>query len=75
MFAPNGSEDTGIYDHPTHVWRWDGPPLRFEALPVLGGHNEEVFRDVAGLSSAEYQTLIDDGHIQTDYLAPDGNPM
>jgi crotonobetainyl-CoA:carnitine CoA-transferase CaiB-like acyl-CoA transferase len=72
MFAPNGSVDTGVYDHPTHVWRWDGPDLRFGPLPVLGEHNEEVFRELLGMSEDEYRQLDADGHLQTDYLTPDG---
>ncbi|MDG2111829.1 MAG: CoA transferase, partial [Actinomycetota bacterium] len=75
LFAPNGSADTGTYEHPTHVWRWDGPSLRFDELPVLGGHNEEVYRGLLGLSAEDYQALVDDGHIHRDYLAPDGTPL
>ena len=75
MFRINGNDDTGDYLHPTHAWRWDGPPLRWDRLPVLGGHNEEVFRDLLGLTAEEYQALDADGHLSLDYLAPDGSSL
>ena len=75
LFGLNGSADTGSHEHATHVFRWDGPDLRFEELPVLGGHNEDVFRGLLGLDDDEWQALVDDGHIHTSYLAPDGTPI
>ncbi len=75
LFGPNGNDDTGTYDHPTHVWRWDGPPLRFDRLPTLGQHNREVFVDLVGMSDDEYDALGADGHLHTAYLTPDGTPM
>ena len=75
MFRPNGSADTGTHLHPTHLWRWDGPDLRWDRLPVLGGDNREVLMDIAGLTADEYQDLDDGGHLSLDYLDAEGNPL
>ena len=74
LFAPNGNADTGVHEYPTHLWRWSGPDMRFEALPVLGGDNEAIFKGLLGMSDADYELLVEDGHIQLDYLQPDGTP-
>ena len=60
---------------PDHLWRWDGPPLRWGPFNRLGDANEEVFRGIHGLDDAEYRALEADGHISLDYLAPDGTPL
>ena len=39
---------------PDHLWRWDGPPLRWGPFNRLGDANEEVFRGILGLDDAEY---------------------
>ena len=75
MFAPNGSTETGTYPHPTHPWRWDGPDLAWGPLPVLGGDNESVFRELVGMDDEEYATLESEGHLSRDYLGPDGSPL
>ena len=74
LFAPNGNADTGVHEYPTHLWRWSGPDMRFEALPVLGGDNEAIFKGLLGMSDADYELLVEGGHIQLDYLQPDGTP-
>jgi len=75
LFAPNGSPETGEHLHPTHLWRWDGPPMRWDPLPVLGGDNQAVFQGVVGLTDSEYAALAADGHLSADYLGPDGTPL
>jgi benzylsuccinate CoA-transferase BbsF subunit len=44
----------------------DVPPFR--PAPMLGEHNEYVYREVIGLSAEEYQKLVDDQVIGTVYL-------
>jgi crotonobetainyl-CoA:carnitine CoA-transferase CaiB-like acyl-CoA transferase len=44
----------------------DGPPFR--PAPMLGQHNEYVYKEVMGLSDEEYQKLVDDQVIGTVYL-------
>lgn len=75
MFAPNTCEDTGTHEYPTHAWHWDGPALRFDRLPVMGGDNEAVFKDLLGFSDDEYARLEADGNLSTWYLGPDGQPL
>ncbi|MEM9654063.1 MAG: CoA transferase [Actinomycetota bacterium] len=73
MFRPNGNTETGSHLHAAHVWQWDGPALRWDPLPVLGGDNEAVLKGIAGLTDAEYDDLKEAGHISLDYLDADGN--
>ncbi|MFV0526730.1 MAG: CaiB/BaiF CoA transferase family protein [Acidimicrobiales bacterium] len=75
LFRDNGNAETGQYPTPTHLWRWDGPDLRWDPLPVLGGDNEAVWREVAGLDDDEMQAMADAGHFSADYLGPDGSPL
>ncbi|MCP3987908.1 MAG: CoA transferase [Actinomycetia bacterium] len=75
MFRPNGNAETGEHLHPAHIWHWDGPDLRWNQLPVLGGDNEAVFGDLLGLSTEEYEALDADGHLSLDYLGPDGQSL
>ena len=75
LFAPNGNADSGTHEYPTHIWRWTGPEMRYEELPILGGHNEVIFKGLLGMTDDEYGLLVDGGHIQLDYLQPDGTPF
>jgi len=75
LFRSNGNDDTGEHLHASHIWRWDGPDMKWGKLPVLGGDNESVFKQIAGLSDNEYQALVDGGHISGDYLDPGGNSL
>ncbi len=75
MFAPNTCADTGTHDYPTHAWHWDGPQLRFEHLPVMGGDNESIFKGLLGYSEKDYGRLDAEGHLSTWYLGPDGAPL
>ena len=36
---------------------------------ALGEHNEYVYKELLGVSDAEYQRLIDAGHIAMDFDA------
>lgn len=75
LFRANGSPELGEHEYVAHPFRWDGPPLRWGAIPTLGQHNEEVFRGLLGLTDQEYGRLSDDGHLSQDYLGPDGSPL
>ncbi|MDA3039130.1 MAG: CoA transferase [Actinomycetota bacterium] len=75
MFRPNGNIDTGTHEYPTHVWHWDGPDLRWEPLPILGGDNADVFRNLCGYSEDDYAKLDADGNLSESYFGPDGNPL
>jgi crotonobetainyl-CoA:carnitine CoA-transferase CaiB-like acyl-CoA transferase len=73
-FRDQGSEDVGRWPFPGHPWRWTGPEMRWEPICRLGADNDYVYREVLGLSDAEYEALDDGGHISLDYLKPDGTP-
>ncbi len=75
MFAENGNPELGTHHYPTHLWRWDGPDMAWGPIPMLGGDNEAVFRELLGLTDQEYQELADGGHLSRDYLDPNGNPL
>lgn len=56
---------------------WSLPPYRFSRSAVtlrtppalFGEHNDYVYRDVLGLTEAEYQRFREDGHATTTYTA------
>lgn len=75
MFRSNSCPDTGHHTYPGHLWRWDGPDLKWGPLPVLGGDNEDVLHRVAGLSQAEIEKLRQERHLSLDFLDPNGNPV
>ncbi|MDH4364164.1 MAG: CoA transferase, partial [Acidimicrobiia bacterium] len=72
FFRPNSSPDMPTYDHPNHLWRWDGPPMAWGPLGRLGADNDYVWRTVVGLSDDEYAAMAAAGHLSCDYLQPDG---
>ncbi len=74
FFRSQGSEDVGTWDFPGHQWRWSGPDMNWGPICRLGDANEYVFRDILGLSDAEYEELDEAGHLSLDYLKPDGTP-
>jgi len=71
-FRPNGSSDLGQFLFPGHVFRWDGPPLRWEPLCRLGADNAAVYREWLGLDDAELAALDAAGQLSEDYRKPDG---
>jgi crotonobetainyl-CoA:carnitine CoA-transferase CaiB-like acyl-CoA transferase len=73
-FRLNGSADVPPTEFPDHVFRWDGPPLRWGPLCRLGADNEHVYRTILDLSDAEVAALHAEGHLSLDYLRPDGTP-
>ena len=75
LFKPNGNEEIGTHLYPGKLWRWDGPDLRWDELPVMGGDNEAVFRGLVGLSAEDYGRLEADGNLSLDYHGPDGAPL
>lgn len=75
FFRTNSSADVPEHEFAGHLWRWDGPEMRWGPLSRLGGDNEYVMKEVAGLSDAEYQALDEAGHFSLDYLDADGRPL
>jgi crotonobetainyl-CoA:carnitine CoA-transferase CaiB-like acyl-CoA transferase len=70
---PLQSDDVGVHLHPgpafsggPHVWR--------HGSPTLGQDNEYVYKEILGVSDADYERYTAEKHIAVDYLDPDGNP-
>ncbi|HUJ64465.1 MAG TPA: CoA transferase, partial [Acidimicrobiales bacterium] len=71
---PLANRDVGTFDHIGPVFR--GVPLAWErGAPVLGEHNEYVFKEVLGLSDVDYQRLRSEKIAVEDYLDAQGNPV
>jgi len=70
----NSSAEVPETPFPGHLWRWDGPPLRWGELNVMGRDNDEVYRGILGLTDAEVAALDAEGHLSGDYHDPDGTP-
>lgn len=75
FFRRNGSEEVGWHDYPSHLWRWDGPPMRHEGLCPFGGANDAVWRDVAGLDDTAMEVLRAGGHLLDHFVDAAGNPL
>ena len=60
--------DFGTRIFPGVLFKLSETPLSYRTPPVaLGEHNEYVYREVFGLSDAEYQRLEQAGHIGTEF--------
>ena len=42
-------------------------------FPDLGQHNKAILQGLLGMTDDEYALLVE-GHLQVDYLQPDGTP-
>ncbi|CAN5422874.1 CoA transferase [soil metagenome] len=62
----------GRHLYPGHHWKWTGPALKWEPVSGMGADNDYVYREILGMSDAEYHQLEADGHIAKGYLGPDG---
>jgi crotonobetainyl-CoA:carnitine CoA-transferase CaiB-like acyl-CoA transferase len=59
----------GAHFHPGANFRLvETPAVIWRAAPVLGQDNEYVYRTLLGVSEAEYDELVAEGHIGDDYL-------
>lgn len=69
FFQPMTHPEAGTHPHPGHLWQSSRGPLRFDSpAPLLGEHNAYVYRDLLGLSGAEFERLQAEGHIGDDYV-------
>ena len=75
FFRRNGSDEVGWHDYPSHLWHWDGPPMRHEGLCPFGAASEEVWRDVAGLDDTMMAALRDGDHLLDHYVDTRGDPL
>ena len=55
--------------YPGPLWRMSKTPNHHKsAPPLLGEHNEYIYKEVLGLSNDEYRRLEDEGHIGMDII-------
>ena len=60
--------ECGRHRYPGHPFKYSESPLRFEAPPpLLGQHNDLVYRELLGKPDVEVQRLKDLGHIGNAY--------
>lgn len=70
---PLESLDVGTHLHPGPAFR--GVPQVWErGSPVLGQDNEYVYKEILGVSDAEYERYGRERMHAIDYLDPEGNP-
>ncbi len=70
FFEEVTQEDCGTHLYPGMLFNYSKTPLSIRKPPVrLGEHNEYVYRQVIGVSNAEYEELLAKGHIGMD-VAP-----
>jgi crotonobetainyl-CoA:carnitine CoA-transferase CaiB-like acyl-CoA transferase len=59
----------GIHFHPgANFTMTRTPPQVWRAAPTLGQDNEYVYKDLLGVDDEEYQQLIAEGHVGSDYI-------
>ncbi len=74
-FRPNSSDDVPEVLFPGHQWRWDGPPMAWGPINMMGRDNDYVYRTVLGKDDAAMAALAAEGHLADGYRDPDGNPL
>ncbi len=75
FFRVNGSADVPPIEFPGHQWHWDGPPMRWDELNVMGRDNDAVYRGLLGRTDDQMAALEADGHLADGYRDADGRPL
>jgi crotonobetainyl-CoA:carnitine CoA-transferase CaiB-like acyl-CoA transferase len=69
FFEVLSHRSAGTHFHPGVNFRLSSaPPQLWRAAPVLGQDNAYVYRELLGLSAAEYADLVDEGHVGSRYV-------
>jgi crotonobetainyl-CoA:carnitine CoA-transferase CaiB-like acyl-CoA transferase len=67
-FVEVAHEDAGTHRYPGFPYRFTNVELTVRRPPVrLGEHNEYIYKELLGISDAEYAELEADGHIGTEF--------
>jgi crotonobetainyl-CoA:carnitine CoA-transferase CaiB-like acyl-CoA transferase len=68
FFQTVTQREVGTYSYPGIMWRASRTPngIRHPSV-LLGEHNEQVYRELLGVSEAAYRRLEREGHIGTEY--------
>ena len=70
FFVEESQEDVGTHMYPGFMTRMSKTPSSVRRGPVrLGEDNEYLYKQVLGVSDAEYKELVKGGHIGMDYAA------
>ncbi|MFP6836227.1 MAG: hypothetical protein VB948_08985, partial [Pseudomonadales bacterium] len=69
LFQPQELEDDiGTYSYPGPLYEMPETPSGIRRPPVaMGQDNEYVYKELLGVSDAEYQRLIEAGHIASGF--------
>ena len=69
FYAEASTPDTGTYRYPTTPFKMSSTTLGIRRGPVmLGQDNDYVYREVLGVSDDEFEELVNEGHIGTEYV-------
>ena len=69
FFHEKTQKDCGTHLYPGHTFKLSETALRFDTPPpLLGEHNEYVYRELLGTSAQEYRRLVAEKHIGMDYV-------
>ncbi len=74
-FRPNSSDDVPEVLFPGHQWRWDGPPMTWGPINMMGRDNDYVYRTVLGKDDGAMATLAAEGHLADGYRDAEGRPL
>lgn len=68
FFRTQTQQDAGTHEYVGPLWQFEKTPVEFLQPPVMfGEHNDYVYRELLGLSEAEYDALKAAGHVATEY--------
>ena len=68
FFVEETQEDVGTHLYPGFLFNMSSTPAEVQRGPVrLGEDNEYVYKQVLGIGDAEYEKLVETGHIGTEY--------
>ncbi|MFH1140711.1 MAG: CoA transferase [Chloroflexota bacterium] len=68
FFVEESNEDAGTHLYPGFMTKMRNAPLSVRRGPVrLGEDNEQVYMELLGVSRAEYERLVETGHIGVDF--------
>ena len=61
--------ECGTHLYPGLMWRMSNTPNHLrQPAPLLGEHNEYVYKQIIGVSDEEYAGLEKEGHIGMDFV-------
>ena len=60
--------EAGTHDYPFGFWRMSETPFELrQTAPLLGEHNEYVYKELLGTTEEQYRRFEEEGHIGMDY--------